>query len=58
MAGWVELGPDLARDGVVRWRGVDLQERIGREWGISLHERTGKRGKTPGEQVQQNKGPC
>jgi len=23
----------------VRWRCVDLQERIGREWGISLHER-------------------
>ena len=40
VAGWVEQGPDLARDGVVRWRCVDLQERIGREWGISLHERT------------------
>ncbi len=40
VAGWVEQGPDLAQDGVVRWRCVDLQERIGREWGISLHERT------------------
>lgn len=40
VAGWVEQGPDLARDGVVRWRCVDLQERIKREWGISLHERT------------------
>ena len=40
VAGWVEQGPDLARDGVVRWRCVDLQERIGREWGVSLHERT------------------
>lgn len=40
VAGWVEQGPDLARDGVVRWRCVDLQERIGREWGINLHERT------------------
>ena len=40
VAGWVEQGPDLARDGVVRWRCVDLQERIGREWSISLHERT------------------
>jgi transposase len=40
VAGWVEQGPDLARDGVVRWRCVDLQERIKREWGIGLHERT------------------
>jgi len=40
MAGWVEQGPNLARDGVVRWRCVDLQERIGREWGVHLHERT------------------
>ena len=40
VAEWVEQGPDLARDGVVRWRCVDLQERIKREWGVSLHERT------------------
>jgi transposase len=40
VAGWVEQGPDLARDGVVRWRCVDLQERIKHEWGVSLHERT------------------
>ena len=40
VAGWVEQGPDLARDGVVRWRCVDLQERIKREWGVGLHERT------------------
>ena len=40
VAGWVEQGPDLARDGVVRWRCVDLQERIKREWGVDLHERT------------------
>jgi len=40
VAGWVEQGPDLVRDGVVRWRCVDLQDRIGREWGVSLHERT------------------
>ena len=46
VAGWVEQGPDLARDGVVRWRCVDLQDRIKREWGISLHKRTvGKPGK-------------
>ena len=40
VAGWVEQGPDLARDGVVRWRCIDLQEQIKREWGIGLHERT------------------
>ena len=37
---WVEDGPELARDGVVRWRCRDLQERIGREFGVGLHERT------------------
>ena len=37
---WVEQGPELARDGVVRWRCRDLQERIGREFGARLHERT------------------
>ena len=26
MAEWVERGPDLERDGVVRWRCVDLQQ--------------------------------
>ncbi len=37
---WIEQGPELARDGVVRWRCRDLQERIGREFGVGLHERT------------------
>ena len=37
---WVEAGPDLARDGVVRWRRVDLRDRILREFGVTLHERT------------------
>ena len=40
VAAWVEQGPDLERDGAVRWRCVDLQERIAREFGVSLHERT------------------
>jgi len=40
VAEWVEQGPDLARDGVVRWRCVDLQSLIKREWGVSLHEQT------------------
>jgi len=29
VAEWMESGPDLERDGVVRWRCRDLQERIG-----------------------------
>ena len=37
---WVEEGPELERDGVVRWRCRDLQERIRREFRVSLHERT------------------
>jgi transposase len=37
---WVEDGPELERDGVVRWRCRDLQDRIGREFGVGLHERT------------------
>jgi transposase len=40
VAEWVEQGPELARDGVVRWRCVDLQDRIEREFAVSLHERT------------------
>jgi putative transposase len=40
VAEWIESGPDLERDGVVRWRCRDLQERIKREFQISFHERT------------------
>ena len=40
VAEWVEQGPDLERDGVVRWRCVDLQRRILQEFAVSLHERT------------------
>ena len=40
LARWVEEGPDLERDGVVRWRCRDLQERISSEFRVSLHERT------------------
>jgi transposase len=34
----VERGPDLAVDGVVRWRGCDLVALIWREYSISLSE--------------------
>lgn len=40
VAAWVEQGPELERDGIVRWRCQDLQSRIEREFGVSLHERT------------------
>jgi transposase len=40
VAAWVEQGPDFERDGVVRWRCVDLQQRIAREFEVQLHERT------------------
>ena len=33
-------GPDYERDGVVRWRCVDLQQRIKQSFGVCLHERT------------------
>lgn len=36
----VEEGPDLARDGVVRWRRVDLQTWIKAQFGVELHERS------------------
>lgn len=36
----VLAGPDLARDGVVRWRRVDLQRVIGERFAVRLHERT------------------
>lgn len=33
-------GPDLARDGVVRWRCCDLQGVIADRFGVNVHERT------------------
>ena len=40
MAEWVEHGPDFDRHGVVRWRCVDLQQRIREEFLVELHEST------------------
>ena len=40
MERWVEVGPELERDGAVRWRCRDLQAQIEREFTVSLHERT------------------
>ncbi len=36
----VLTGPDLARDGVVRWRCCDLQGVIAERFGVAMHERT------------------
>lgn len=40
LAALVEAGPDPQRDGVVRWRRVDLQARIRALFGVAMHERT------------------
>lgn len=39
-AGWVEAGPDPERNGVVRWRRVDLRDELQRQFGVELHERS------------------
>ena len=39
VAAWVREGPDLAEDGVVRWRRKDLAARIERRFGVSMSER-------------------
>lgn len=40
VAVWVEQGPDQSRDGVVRWRCVDLRDRIQQEFSVQYHERS------------------
>jgi transposase len=40
LAELVEIGPDPAVDGVVRWRRVDLQQVIQDRYGVTYHERT------------------
>ena len=37
---WVRTGPDPETDGIVRWRLVDLRERISRTFAVDLHERS------------------
>lgn len=36
----VKQGPDLARDGVVRWRCSDLQARLQSDFAVQYHERS------------------
>jgi transposase len=40
VAAWLRAGPDLAKDGVVRWRLVDLQGKIAVAFHVHLHERS------------------
>jgi len=40
LARLVEIGPDRAVHGVVRWRRVDLQRLIAERFGVAYHERT------------------
>jgi len=37
---WVEQGPDLKQDGVVRWRRIDLCQRVKERFGVAMHERS------------------
>jgi transposase len=40
VARWIRTGPDMAVDGVVRWRCVDIQARIEDRFDVALHERS------------------
>lgn len=40
LAKWVEQGPDVKQDGVVRWRRIDLCRRIKDSFGVVMHERS------------------
>jgi transposase len=40
LAEWVETGPNIDTDGVVRWRCIDLKKKIKAEFNVDVHERT------------------
>jgi putative transposase len=40
LAGWVDTGPDLTTDKVVRWRRQDLRDKLRSPFGVMLHERS------------------
>ena len=40
LAALIEAGPERERDGVVRWRCVDLQQQILTRWHVAYHEST------------------
>ena len=39
VAGIVETGPEREKDGVVRWRRVDLKRVVAERFGVDFHER-------------------
>jgi transposase len=40
VAAWVRAGPKLEKDGVIRWRRIDLQKKIAATFEVQLHERS------------------
>lgn len=40
LAAMIEAGPERERDGVVRWRCLDLQQQILSRWNVAYHEST------------------
>ena len=40
VAAWMWAGPDVAVDGVVRWRCIDIQARLARLFDVNLAERS------------------
>ena len=40
LAGWVQHGPDLSADGVVRWRLCDLRDRLLARFFVVMDERS------------------
>lgn len=40
LAAWVQAGPDLEKDQIVRWRRKDLQRRIAEHFLVTFHERS------------------
>ncbi len=40
ISGWVEQGPDIQTDGIVRWRLADLARRIEESFAVTLYERS------------------
>ena len=39
LATLVETGPDREKDGVVRWRRIDLKRVIAKRFGVAFHQR-------------------
>lgn len=40
ISAWVRQGPKLEEHGVMRWRRADLRDEIGKQFKVSLHERS------------------